>query len=168
MRLNWFSVVILVVVMVFIFIAFDFTPRARVVPLVVAIPTFLLTFASLTGEVLSDAVKRKGRNTKQIDGNSGKTDRLKMGQSQEELEAEPAFGRQQRRKLLAAFSPIAMLVLMGLFGLIGGGMIYVAAYYYINGESRFITFVTPLLLGIMMYVLFVHFLRIDLWTGLFF
>lgn len=165
-RPNWFSVFIMVVILIFTILAFDFTPRAKIVPLVIALPALILAFAQLIGEMLPGTVEKRSSTRGRMDNGSG--GKVSLSQLPEGNETTPVSTGQEKKKLLAAMSPAVMLILMGIFGFIVGGMIYIAAYYYINGESRVNMIVTPLLLGIIMYVLFGYYLKVNLWSGILF
>jgi len=156
----------MVVILIFTVLAFDFTPRAKIVPLVIALPALILVFVQLIGEMLPNTVEKRSSTGGGMDnGSSGK---VSLNPLQEGNETTPVSKGQEKKKLLAAISPAIMLVLMGIFGFIVGGMIYISAYYYIYGESWLNMIVTPLLVGIIMYVLFGYYLKVNLWSGILF
>lgn len=151
---------------IFTVVAFGFTPRARVVPLIVALPLMILSVMQLLTELFPEIYEKikadKIRKESEVESGSRfeLNDRIKVS-------GEPE--NESNYKLSAAASVGFMLILMWLLGFIAGGIIYIIFYYRLfSRESWATSIVTALLVGAISYGLFGYILKANLWAGILF
>jgi hypothetical protein len=166
---NWFSIVILFIAIIFTVVAFGFTPRAMIIPLVVALPVLLLITLQVLTELFPDMYTKTNLHKIRDDSKVNLENKSDVNNYSDRINNYGDSGEQESSKLFAAASLGIMLILMWLFGFIIGGMIYIAAYYrYFSRESWITSIVTALLVGVISYGLFGYILKANLWMGVIF
>ena len=160
---------ILVIAIIFTVVAFSFTPRAMVVPLVVALPVLVLSLLQVLMELFPDMYANINLHKFRGDSKIKRDNRSDLNNINYEIKNSGDSGDEGYNKLFAAASLGIMLILMWVFGFIIGGMIYITAYYrYFSKESWITSIVTALLVGGISYGLFGHILKATLWMGVIF
>jgi hypothetical protein len=168
---NWFTLLILTIIITFTLNAFTFTSRAKIVPLVVSLPLLILSLLQVFTELFPDFTSK----IKLFQLNN--EDKLKIDISDEpkiinrfiEMDTLENPAGEARKRKYAVTSLLLMLALMWLFGLIIGGIIYISIYYrFIAGESWFRSIITSLLVGGIAYGLFGQLIKVNLWPGIIF
>lgn len=135
--------------------AFSFDPRARLMPLIIGIPTFLLSTAVLVVELVA---QWKG---KKQTGGAMDASRVKEAATEEEKRS------RSRREIAAVLWLIGLIVIIWLAGLLWSIPIFLILFLRLQGHESW-KLTLPISLGTwaVVYLLFVLVLKMELYTGL--
>lgn len=160
---------VLFIAIIFTVVAFSFTPRAMVVPLIVALPVLVLSLLQVLLELSPDMYAKINPHKIRADSKIKFENGPEINNLNHEIKNSGDSGEEGNNKFFAAVSLGIMLILMWFFGFIIGGMIYITAYYrYFSRENWITSIVTALLVGVISYGLFGYILKATLWAGVLF
>ena len=151
MRMNGgaiFALLIAVVLLVLIILSLSYVPKARLVPLVIALPTLALTFSQILKEfgVIEQKKKDSSDSKKVVEGLETKLD-------------------DNKSIFLWLVLLIVMLFLIGFFP---GIALFMFLYLKLQGkESWLVSICMPGFALVVIYLAFVYGLNIDFYRGLF-
>lgn len=173
---KWFDIAFTTVLLAFIGVlivkGLSIDERAKWVPLVVAVPTFILLaviLLTLVSERVSNFADRYAEESLfGVDEEKipGRDDAASADES--ESDREKALYRYRKRQIIAFSSVIALLVVVYLFGFMASIPIFlVVLYRWWAGQSWLITIVTTIFVWLFVLVVFYILLSVRLYKGVF-
>lgn len=161
-----FTSALLLFMIALVVMSFDYRPNARIVPLVIAVPTTIIL-----GVVLLMLLSERVYNVVNGDTESsllGVDDEQFGGAEKDELDPEEALYRQRKRQVIAFGSVLSLLVLVFLVGyLVAIPIFLIVLYRWWAEQSWLVTLVTTVIVWAFVYVVFYILLGARLFTGVF-
>jgi len=156
---SWFTLFIFIVTLLITVNTFHLSPRARIIPLIFALPTLALLCSQIIMDLFSDR-----RKVKELNGHFNQEDNKEEAKPTDQL-----TGVRKNLKVLPLVFLLFMLMLVLLFGIIPGGVLFIILFnWFLDRSAWGKALIIGLGSGAVGYIVFVIILQISMWQGLVF